>query len=166
MGLGVFGRRLRSGLAGAGSGARGMTAVAKATAMQGLEVGLSAGLLSFLAAYSRARGVSLGPVLKDGNLLGVPFSLAGAVIAGVGALATRGNKHWMNFAVGGLAAYLTTAGIKLGYRGTTLTPAISGGGIPGYGSPYALPNYANYGYGYYGVGATPETESLFQAAGV
>lgn len=139
-----------------------MTRVASTMGVQLAEVGLSAGLLSFLAAFSRARDVTLGPVFKNGELVGVPLSLAGAILAGIGAFATKGNPHLMNIAIGGATAWLTTAGIKLGYRGSTLTPSV-GGPTPGY--PYSQP-YANYGYGYYGVGATPETEAMFREAGV
>jgi hypothetical protein len=141
-----------------------MAKPAMAAGVQLAEVGLSAGLLSFLAAYSRAHDVTLGPVIKNGELLGVPFSLAGAVLAGIGAFATKGNSHLMNIAVGGATAWLTTAGIKLGYRGTALMPQVQtavGAANLGPGYPYA-----NYGYGYYGVGATPETEAMFREAGI
>lgn len=142
-------------------GGSSVAAKTKTLAMAGVEIGGTAGLLSFLAAYSRAHNISLGNFVKNGEILGVPYTLIGAILATAlgltNGLGQRASPHLLNAAIGGFTAWMTALGVKLGYRGTTVP--VSVGYTPG--SPYPYGNY----YGSY-VGATPETERLFREAGI
>lgn len=140
----------------------GIVPKAKQLGLATVEIGGSAGLLSFLAAYTRARNISVGSVVKNGEIFGVPFSLAGALIAsGLGltdVLGRRASPHLLNMAVGGFAAWATAQGVKLGYRGTTAPVSVGYDQLPP-------------GYNYYGgqggyIGAIPQTEKLFREAGI
>lgn len=151
-GLGVYGQYVRGAMGPRMSGLSASSATSQAT--KALEIGGTAFALSALSAAARSHNITLGPVVKDGKLLGVPFTLAGSLLFALGAWSGVGGQkaqpHLMNMAYGSLAAWLTTLGVKAGYAGTGQTPAIAGYG----------PQWSPV------VGAAPETERLLREAGL